>query len=102
MEMSVADLEVVAILKAKDGQADRLQAALQAFVGPTREEPGCLSYELFESGAAAGTFITVERWRSQQDVDSHLKAPHMSQFYDAAGDTLDGPVDIHPLNPLKN
>ena len=93
------DLHVVAVLPAKPGQEETVRAALTALVEPTRAEEGCLSYDLYESAAAPGTFVTVELWRGQADLDAHLKTPHVQQALGAAGDALDGPPAIHPLTP---
>lgn len=94
------DLPVVAVLVAKAGQEDVLRAALTDLVAPTRGEEGCLSYELYESGSAPGTFVTVESWRSQDDLDAHLQTPHVQTALGAAGEALDGAPGIHPLKPV--
>ena len=96
----MADLQVVAVLVAKPGAEEVLRGALTALVPPTRQEPGCLAYELSESGSAPGTFLTVERWRDQADLDAHLQTPHVQQAFAVAGDALDGAPGIHPLVPV--
>jgi len=96
----MSDLQVVAVLVAQPGQEEVLRGALRALVPPTLQEPGCLSYQLFESGAAAGTFVTVERWRAQADLDAHLQTPHVAQALATAGDALAGAPGIHPLVPV--
>jgi quinol monooxygenase YgiN len=95
----MADLNVVAVLTAKEGHRDQVLAALAALVEPTRAEPGCLSYQLFESQADTNTFITVELWRSQADLDQHLASPHLKVATDAAGEALAASPAIHPLTP---
>jgi quinol monooxygenase YgiN len=95
----MSDLNVVAVLKAKPGSEDTVGRALGALVVPTRAEEGCISYELFRSAADPTTFITIERWRSQDDLDAHMQTPHIAQALEAAGDALDGAPAIHPLQP---
>ncbi|HEY5429371.1 MAG TPA: putative quinol monooxygenase [Solirubrobacteraceae bacterium] len=97
----MSDLNVVAVLKAKPGTESVVENALAALVQPTREEAGCISYELFRSGSDANTFITIEKWRSQEDLDAHLTTPHIAQALQAAGDALDGGPAIHPLAPVS-
>ena len=94
------DLPVVAVLVAKAGQEQVLRSALTDLVAPTRGEEGCLSYDLYESGSAPGTFVTVESWRAQADLDAHLQTPHVQAALAAAGDALDGAPGIHPLHPV--
>lgn len=96
----MTDLDVVAVLIATSGSESVVRDALSGLVVPTRQEQGCLSYDLYESGAAPGTFITVERWRSQADLDAHMQTAHVAQALVAAGDALAAPPDIHPLLPV--
>ncbi len=95
----MADLHVVAVLPAKPGSESAVKEALTALVAPTRAEEGCLSYDLYESAAAPGTFITTELWRSQADLDAHLQTAHIAQAMSVAADHLAGAPQIHPLVP---
>ena len=95
------ELSVVAVLVARDGQEDVVRSALRALVPPTRAEEGCLAYELFESAASPGTFVTQERWRGQDDLDGHLQTPHVQQALTTAGDALAAAPGIHPLVPVR-
>ncbi len=96
----MADLTVVALITAQPGKEDVVRAALAALVPPTLQEPGCVSYVLSESAAAPGTFVTVEVWREQADLDAHLQTPHVAQAFAAAGESLAGAPGIHPLVPV--
>jgi quinol monooxygenase YgiN len=98
----MSDLDVVAVLKAKAGSEAVLQQALSALVEPTRAEDGCLSYALLQSAVDATTFITIERWRSQADLDAHMQTPHIAQALQSAAEALDGPPAIHPLVPVDD
>ena len=93
------DLSVVAVLVAKPGSEAVLRDALVALVPPTLLEEGCLAYELNESGAAPGTFVTVERWRAQADLDAHLQTPHVAQAFAAAGEALAASAGHPPARP---
>jgi quinol monooxygenase YgiN len=96
----MADLQVVAVLKAKAGSEQAVGEALNALIEPTRAEPGCTSYQLFVSGAEPGTFITVETWTSQDDLDAHFQTPHVQQALASAGDHLAEAPAIHPLSEV--
>lgn len=93
----MSDLDVVALLKAKPGSEIPLGAALAALVEPTRQEAGCVSYELFESQVDASTFVTVEKWRSQADLDTHMQSAHVQHALAVATEHLAQPPAIHPL-----
>jgi quinol monooxygenase YgiN len=96
-EDHMADVPAVAVITARAGSEQQVQQALLALVEPTRSEPGCISYDLFVSAADPATFITVESWRSQADLDAHLQTPRVQQALAAAGDHLAQAPAIHPL-----
>jgi quinol monooxygenase YgiN len=95
------NLDVVAVIAAKPGSEPIVEAALKALVAPSRGEPGCISYELFASASVASTFVTVEKWRSQEDLDAHMASPHMVEAITAAGDHFEAFPAIHTLRPLE-
>jgi quinol monooxygenase YgiN len=96
----MSDLNVVAVITAKPGEEDTVRQALQALVEPTRAEDGCVSYELFDSLADSSAFVTIEKWRSQDALDAHMKSPHLAATLAAAGGALAVAPAIHPLSPV--
>ncbi len=97
----MSDLRVIATIPAQTDAVDQVRAALQDLATATRAEDGCVSYELFESGAAPGTFMTIESWRAQDDLDAHMAGPNVAAAFAAAGPLLAGEVAIHPLAPVE-
>ncbi len=94
-------LDVVAVITAKPGSEPVVEAALRELTAASRQDNGCLSYELFVSESAPGTFITVEKWQSQEDIDTHMASPHIAQVITVAGDHFDGFPAIHTLRSLE-
>jgi quinol monooxygenase YgiN len=99
METLVA-LEVVAIIKAKEGKEDVVREAMGSLMGPSRQDKGCLRYDLYEVQSAPGTFVNIETWASQEDINAHLTQPHLGAAFANAGDALDGAPQIYMLNPV--
>lgn len=97
----MSELHVVATIPAKPGSVAQILAVMQTLAEATRQEEGCLAYDLYESAAAPGTIVTVERWRGQADLDAHMTSPHIAQAFAAAADHLSGEVAIHPLKPVS-
>lgn len=96
----MSELHVVATIPAKPEAVDGIRDALTTLAEATRQEAGCLAYDLFESEAAPGTFVTVERWVDQAALDEHMASPHVAAAFGAADDALAGDVAIHPLRPV--
>lgn len=100
MSGASSDLTVVALIPAKAGSEDIVRGALEQLVPPTRLEAGCRSYDLYESATTPGTFVTVEVWAAQSDLDAHMSSPHIAATFAAAGDHLAGAPAIHVLTPV--
>lgn len=96
----MSELNVVATIPVKAEHVDALRTALTGLAEATRQEPGCLAYDLYESAAAPGVFVTVERWSDQAALDAHMQAPHVAAAFASADGALSGDVAIHPLVPV--
>ena len=92
------DLHVVATIPAAPGSEDVVRDALTTLASATLGHDGCLHYELFESGSAPGTFVTVEAWRDQADLDAHLATADIAAAMSAVEGHLGGEIAIHPLS----
>ena len=84
-------LTVVAEMMAKPGKEDELRRHLLALVEPTRQEDGCVQYDLHQSTGEAGRFVFFENWQSREALDRHLQTPHLLAFGRAAGELLAEP-----------
>ena len=77
-----AMVDLVVILTAKDiGNLAQLRELMATQLNLSREEPGCVRFDAFESQTAPGTFIVVERWESQVALDEHRKARAITTVY---------------------
>ena len=97
----MSELHAVATIPVQAGSEDAVRAALITLTDATRQEEGCLAYELFESASTPGTFVTVERWTDQAALEAHLGTPHVAAAFAAADGHLSGEVSVHPLVPVS-
>lgn len=67
---------------------------MSALVNATREEAGCLAYELFQRPDAPHVFQTVEQWTDQAAADAHMATPHVGAAIAAAGPMFVAPPEI--------
>jgi len=54
-----------------DGQVLRV---LRSLIEPTRVETGCISCGLYKDLHDAGVIIWVEEWKTQDDLETHLRS----------------------------
>jgi quinol monooxygenase YgiN len=73
-------LTVVAELTALPGKESELRQALLSCIAPTRQEEGCVQYDLHESTEKPGHFVFYENWTSREALDRHLATPHLKQL----------------------
>lgn len=72
-------LRVVARVIALPNQVERLKEVLTALVEPTRQEPGCLWYELLQNQQEPTDFTFVEEWENQDYLNAHLNSEHLKK-----------------------
>jgi quinol monooxygenase YgiN len=87
-------VHVLASIVVKPEHAAPAAALLLELAGKSRAEAGCVRYEVFQRADAVHEFRTVEEWRSQADVDGHMKTPHVAAAFAAAGPILAAPPAI--------
>ncbi len=81
-------IKVIATLIAKADKVTETRAALSSLVAPTTQEPGCISYELFQSDDDPTEFVTIEEWTNQAAIDSHMGSEHIAAALAAAPEIL--------------
>ena len=75
--MSAKTITVVATFEAKPGKEAELQQALIGLVAPTRQEAGCLNYDLHVLPEEPAKFLFHENWTSKAHLDAHLQSAHI-------------------------
>jgi quinol monooxygenase YgiN len=72
-------LRVIARVKARPGKVDELLSVLSSLVEPTRKEPGCISYNLFQNNQDPTDFALIEEWKNNAALESHLATKHFKE-----------------------
>jgi quinol monooxygenase YgiN len=93
-------LKVVALIRAEAGREQQVGEALRTLTSASQGDRGCTSYELYTSAGEPTTFVTVEEWESQEDLDAHLQAPHLQEAFSAVGELLASAPEIHLLTAV--
>lgn len=94
MTNSKSDLIVIASAKAKPGKEAELEQALLDVAGPTRAQPGCVSFSVYHSIEDSTILIGLERWASNEAHEQHLRGTHVQTFLSNIADILAEPPRI--------
>jgi quinol monooxygenase YgiN len=87
-------LSVIAYITAKAAHQDQVREALLDLVAQTRNEKGCINYDLHQSQENASEFAIYENWEKADDLDAHAKSAHLQAFSRIARHLLERPAEI--------
>ncbi|WP_379971276.1 putative quinol monooxygenase [Ectobacillus sp. sgz5001026] len=71
---------ITAILRAKNGFEEALQAELQKVAIGSKKEAGNIQYDVNRSIDDKGTFVFYEIWQDQQVLEEHLTTEHYQTY----------------------
>jgi quinol monooxygenase YgiN len=71
-----------------------LADAIANVLGPTREEPGCISVHAFRSIRDPVLFYIHSRWISEEAFEVHASLPHTVRFIERVEPLIDHPLDV--------
>ena len=66
---------------------------IRGMLEPARVERGCLSYRLYEDIEDRNTFVLVEEWKTQKDLENHIRTDNQLRLL-ALMDLLSGQPEL--------
>ena len=88
------DQYVFVRLHAREAEESAVEEALHDVTGPSREEPGCLSFHIFRSTRDRRLFYIHSRWVDEAAFQAHAELPHTVRFLKRVDALLDQPRDV--------
>jgi len=79
-------LTVVATFEARPGKEAELRIVLTGLVAPTRQEAGCLNYDLHIAPENPAKFLFHENWTTKAALDAHRQTPHLQALLPRVGE----------------
>ena len=92
-------LTIIAHIEAKEGELGFVKKEVLALVEPTKQEQGCLRYELNQDHVNQKLFIFVEEWESQALWQKHMENKHLQAFVKATDGVLEK-LEVYQLGRL--
>ncbi|WP_338116553.1 MULTISPECIES: putative quinol monooxygenase [Synechocystis] len=81
-------------IKVKPEKREEFIALSQTFIGPSRSEPGCISYSFYEDETENNTFLFFEVWRNRAALEYHFQTPYFHEFVEKSPDLLAKAAEI--------
>jgi len=57
----------------KNGSKDIIEPLLNELIKKSREEIGCLQYDIIHSKTDEGKYVVIERWDNQEALQAHTR-----------------------------
>ena len=92
---------VIACFYAKPEKAAELEKILLNFVAQTRQEPGCVNYDLHKFNDDPNVFVFYENWRTSEDWDVHNQRPFLKSFLEKRADYLTKEIEVKTYTVLS-
>ena len=95
-------ITVLARVQAVAGRVEEVRRECLALVDPSRQDEGCIDYELYQSSDDPTVFIFFENWLSREHVEKHLETPHCLAFDQRTAGMLAGEEQITFLEQISS
>jgi quinol monooxygenase YgiN len=82
-------LTIVANIRARAGHEDAVHAELQKLVEPTRQEQGCIQYDLHRDNDDPARFLFFENWETRDLWQTHIASDHLARYGEATEDMIE-------------
>src|SRR5881296_1228289 len=71
--MAEGKVTVIARIKAKTGEVQRVKEELLKLLAPTRAENGCINFDMHQGAADHSQFLFHENWTSEAALEAALR-----------------------------
>lgn len=89
-------LTIVANIVAKDDNIELVKAELLKLIDITRDEEGCINYDLHQDNEHPAHFTFYENWVSRELWQTHMANTHLAAYMAAT----EGAVENFTLNEM--
>lgn len=82
------------------GQSSAFEKAFAPAIAKTRQERGCLQYDLSQDPSAPESYLLYERWNNLDDLKAHLASEHIAAMQKATENLRAMPPQARILAPV--
>ncbi len=92
--MSKEHIRAIAHLDARPGKTEELRALLTSLLEPTRQERGCVRFELQQNRDFPTEFAIVSEWRGEDAVQHPVATSYAQHALMKLPELLTAPLDL--------
>jgi quinol monooxygenase YgiN len=94
-------IRVVALMNVRPEKLDETLKAFDSLIAATRQEEGCITYELLQNVEDPNDLTFVEEWSSAEALHAHFETEHFKAVAARADELLATPPDIRRYTVIK-
>ncbi|WP_435579368.1 putative quinol monooxygenase [Gilvibacter sp.] len=92
-------LTIVAQIIAKPEHRELVKSELQKLIPITRQEQGCINYDLHQDIGDPNLFLFYENWESRELWQDHMNNSHLAEYLKATEGAVASFV-LHEMQPV--
>jgi len=92
--MPKEDVHAIAVLNARPDKTEELNSLLTSLLEPTRQESGCIRFNLLQNRETPREFAIVSQWHNEQAVQYHIATGHAQLAMSRLPELLAAPLDL--------
>jgi quinol monooxygenase YgiN len=94
-------VSVVVKVTARPDKASEMRAVVLKLARDSREEDGCIRYDVLQNAAEPHVFVLVEEWTSKAHLEAHNLTPHVHDAVMKATPLAAAPLDVGRYTQLS-
>jgi len=92
--MSKEHIRAIAHLDARPEKTEELRVLLTSLLEPTRQERGCVRFELQQNRDSPTEFAVVSEWRGEDAVQHHIETSYARHAMSRLPELLTASLDL--------
>jgi quinol monooxygenase YgiN len=93
-------ISLLATLHCKKDAEGAVDTELKKLVDASKQEPGCIAYELYQYKDEPTRYVIEEEWENEDILAQHMETPHYKYFVHILPALLETPADVKILTRL--
>lgn len=88
-------ITIVAKLLLKKGKKEEFKILTEELIKESRNEKGCISYNLYEDINKCDTLIFIEEWQNEEAINLHNNSKHFTSIVAKLADLQEGETEVN-------
>ncbi|WP_411680815.1 putative quinol monooxygenase [Clostridium thailandense] len=93
-------IKVVAKSYVMEGKFEEYMNLCKELVEKTREEEGCIKYEVYQDEKCSTILTIIEEWESREALDKHMVSEHFKRIVPILGKFRAKQSDVNVYNKV--